>query len=86
MFLLIPAHPGCPGQTPQSRKMVVCVCVCALVERHKYIWIRDNMLRLSSTVLPIPSSTVFIISSQCRNFITLCTGISFLNMNCDVTK
>jgi len=31
MFLLVPAHPGCPGQIPQSRKMVVlCVCVCVL--------------------------------------------------------
>jgi len=29
MFLLVPAHPGCPGQFPQSRKTVVCVCVCA---------------------------------------------------------
>ena len=28
MFLLVPAHPGCPGQIPQSRKTVVCVCVC----------------------------------------------------------
>jgi len=27
MYLLVPAHPGCPGQSPQSRKMVVCVCV-----------------------------------------------------------
>ena len=26
MFLLVPAHPGCPGQIPQSRKTVVCVC------------------------------------------------------------
>jgi len=23
----VPAHPGCPGQIPQSRKTVVCVCV-----------------------------------------------------------
>ena len=23
MFLLVPAHPGCPGQNPQNRKMVV---------------------------------------------------------------
>ena len=23
MFLLVPAHPGCPGQSPESRKMVV---------------------------------------------------------------
>jgi len=25
--LLVPAHPGFPGQIPQSRKTVVCVCV-----------------------------------------------------------
>ena len=29
MFLLVPAHPGFPGQIPQSRKTVVCVCVPA---------------------------------------------------------
>jgi len=28
MFLLVPAHPGFPGQIPQSRKTVMCVCVC----------------------------------------------------------
>ena len=28
MLLLVPAHPGCPGQIPQGRKTVVCVCVC----------------------------------------------------------
>jgi len=31
MFLLVPAHPGFPGQIPQSRKTVVCVCVVELV-------------------------------------------------------
>jgi len=31
MFLLVPAHPGCPGQIPQSRKTVVCVCVCRIL-------------------------------------------------------
>jgi len=25
MFLLVPAHPGFPGQIPQSRRTVVCV-------------------------------------------------------------
>ena len=24
MYLLVPAHPGCPGQSPESCKMVVC--------------------------------------------------------------
>jgi len=33
MFLLVPAHPGCPGQIPESRKMVVCVCVCNIREK-----------------------------------------------------
>ena len=28
MFLLVPAHPCWPGQNPESRKMLVCVCVC----------------------------------------------------------
>jgi len=27
MFLLVPAHLGCPGQNSKSRKTVVCVCV-----------------------------------------------------------
>jgi len=27
MFLLVPAHPGFPGQIPQSLKTVVCVCL-----------------------------------------------------------
>jgi len=27
MFLLVPAHPGFPGQIPQSRKTVVVVVV-----------------------------------------------------------
>jgi len=31
MFLLVPAHPGFPGQIPQSRKTVVCVCVLLFV-------------------------------------------------------
>jgi len=26
MYLLIPAHPGCPEQSPESSKMVVCCC------------------------------------------------------------
>jgi len=28
MFLLVLAHPGCPGQNPESHKMVVGVWVC----------------------------------------------------------
>jgi len=34
MFLLVPTHPGCPGQFPQSRKTVVCVCMYASILYH----------------------------------------------------
>jgi len=30
MYLLVLAHPGCPRQNPESRKMVVCVCVLSV--------------------------------------------------------
>jgi len=55
MFLLVPAHPGFPGQIPQSRKTVVlCVCVtvtdfifrgyykvCKRVEIHLWLLVHD---------------------------------------------
>jgi len=31
MYLLVPAHPACHRQSPESCKMVVCVCVCVNV-------------------------------------------------------
>ena len=31
MYLLVLAHPGCPRQSPERHKMVVCVCVCVLL-------------------------------------------------------
>jgi len=31
MFLLVPAHPGCPGQGPGSHEMVVVVVVVVVV-------------------------------------------------------
>jgi len=38
MYLLVPAHPGCHGQGPQSRKMVVCVvCEWLYLELHKNV-------------------------------------------------
>jgi len=27
LFVLVPAHPDCPGQNPESRKMVIIVVV-----------------------------------------------------------
>ena len=31
MFILVPTYRGCPWQNPESRKMVVCVCVFSLL-------------------------------------------------------
>jgi len=46
MYLLVPAHAGYLGQSPESCKMVVCVCVvatmslfyCASDIRYKYVY------------------------------------------------
>jgi len=46
MFLLVPAHPGCPGQIPQSRKTVVCVCMCVY-----WKWTISNAVN-HSTICP----------------------------------
>ena len=40
MFLLVPAHLGCPGQIPQSRKTVVCVCVINIVDKLLVLYLR----------------------------------------------
>jgi len=32
---LVPAHPGSPGQNPDSHKTNVCVCVCNKIITHK---------------------------------------------------
>jgi len=39
MFLLVPAHTGCPGQIPQSRKTVVCVCVFWFFQYESRDWL-----------------------------------------------
>jgi len=36
MFFLVPAHPGCPGQSPESHKMVVVVVVV-------FLWRKDHV-------------------------------------------
>ena len=60
MFLLVPAHPGFPGQIPQSRKTVVCVCSDGLRVRIKFMgqYGRPNLALagLLVTILTAPSS------------------------------
>jgi len=41
MFLLVPAHPGCPGQFSQSHKTVV-LCVCEVVTMAVNAWIEER--------------------------------------------
>jgi len=59
MFLLVPAHPGCPGQIPQSRKTVVCVCVTYLLMCHIELnrWLLQAH-KLSDKVHDIDTSTM----------------------------
>ena len=38
MYLLVPAHLGCPGQSPESCKMVVCVCVWLGHASNLWLW------------------------------------------------
>jgi len=47
MFLLVPAHPGFPGQIPQSRKTVVCVCVCSSLNYDS-----AGLMAYNSTMVP----------------------------------
>jgi len=39
IFLLVPAHPGCPRQHPESRKMVVCASVRVCI--HAWLCVCD---------------------------------------------
>jgi len=48
MFLLVPAHSGCPGQNPESDKLFcvyVCVCVCVCVCARACVHGSKNILR-----------------------------------------
>jgi len=31
MFLLVPAHSGCPGQNPESRRMAVVIVAVSII-------------------------------------------------------
>jgi len=48
MFLLVPAHLGFPGQIPQSRKTVVCVCVCVIQQAE--VWAKYNTKILNTAL------------------------------------
>ena len=43
MYLLVPAHVGCPGQSPERCKMVVCVWLCVCFRRLHYIMYAVNI-------------------------------------------
>jgi len=53
MFLLVAAHPGFPGEIPQSRKTVVCcvlLCVCVLLIFTEYLFLFLSLLFLTLCV------------------------------------
>ena len=49
MFLLVPAHPGFPGQIPQSRKTVVLCVVCV-----QSVYYREIQIHILGCFLAIP--------------------------------
>jgi len=71
MFLLVPAHLGCPGQNPESRKMVVCcVCVCVCVCES----LSDNAnLMISNKVIDINTKLAKQDCQKCSNIMCLKT-------------
>jgi len=74
IFLLVPAQPGCPGQSPESRKTAVCVCVCmcACACVWKTAWAINTKIGTRMTVvweikrLPKPSRS----HGCCRHYAT----------------
>jgi len=50
MFLLVQAHPGCPGQNPESYKMVVVVVVRG--QQLHMDWIQSNLWDCGMLVRP----------------------------------
>ena len=51
MFLLVPAHPGFPGQIPQSRKTVVCVCVLHQIVQAERSQMKRTCMCINTLVL-----------------------------------
>jgi len=47
MLLLVQAYPGCPGQIPQSRKMVVCVYATVSHDTPQSVTERVNVVSTS---------------------------------------
>jgi len=50
MFLLVPAHPGFPGQIPQSRKTVVCAVVYVTAMLQKLHHTEELCMELESQI------------------------------------
>ena len=64
MFLLVPAHPGCPGQIPQSRKTVVCVCVSlGVTPDQARSYRREIWSMLLQAAIPVTQPTVSIVDT-----------------------
>jgi len=65
MYLLVPAQPGCPGQSPESCKMVMCVCANVIKYEsvdwiQKYIKQRRIMLQTHTHTQPFYGSLEFV--------------------------
>jgi len=77
MFLLVPAHPGFPGQIPQSRKTVVCVCVfCSAQVGECFFWYRLAQV--------VPEKIHTAVKWLCVYFVRLfCDWFQLVSVGCD---
>jgi len=62
MYLLVQAHPGCPGQSPESHKMVVCV------NTFNAIWFQSQYALLSCVYFLLTPKITTDIVLQSRSY------------------
>jgi len=53
MYLLVPSQAGCPGHSLESRKMVVCVCVCVSGKQESLANAKVNVRQHCVNEMPI---------------------------------
>ena len=88
MFLLVPAHLGCPGQIPQSRKTVVCVCVCVCVcvqypsVTFQHVHIEFEVVFVIISINSLSSSFPFINQADMRKINYMKSPGYLNNLNC----
>jgi len=69
IFIPCPAHPGCPGQNPESRKTVVCACACEYFLQFKKKYTNSN-----ETLNFTFTRQAVIVYFDAERWVLMCTG------------